>query len=84
MNAPIIFFQGDEDQIVPPNQTELMVEKLRRKPFPVGYLLFQGEQHGFRDGTNIQRALNAELLFYSVLVFHNRLTFLAAPVSSTP
>jgi dipeptidyl aminopeptidase/acylaminoacyl peptidase len=72
---PVIFFQGDEDAIVPPNQTEVMVEALRKKGIPVGYLLFAGEQHGFRRAENIQRALDAELLFYSVEVFRTGLFF---------
>ena len=54
--SPVIFFQGDEDTVVPPNQTEVMVEALRRKGMPVGYFLFAGEQHGFRKAENIQRA----------------------------
>ena len=48
LSKPVIFFQGDEDAVVPPNQTEAMVEALRRKGNPVGYFLFAGEQHGFR------------------------------------
>ena len=66
---PVIFFQGDEDAIVPPNQTEAMVEALRRKGNAVGYFLFSGEQHGFRKGANIQRCLDAELAFYAIEVF---------------
>jgi len=73
--VPVIFFQGDEDAIVPPNQTELMVDALRANGIAVGYLLFSGEQHGFRKAENIQRALEAELLFYSVEVFGTGLTF---------
>jgi dipeptidyl aminopeptidase/acylaminoacyl peptidase len=71
----IIFFQGDEDLVVPPDQTERMVAALRQRNLPVGYLLFTGEQHGFRKGGNIQRALDAELYFYSVQVFGTGLTF---------
>src|SRR5262249_8744643 len=48
LRTPVIFFQGDEDKVVPPNQTELMVEALQTKGVPVGYFLFTGEQHGFR------------------------------------
>jgi len=48
---------------VPPNQTEAMVEALRRKGNAVGYFLFSGEQHGFRQAGNIQRCLHAELAF---------------------
>ncbi|HKB05212.1 MAG TPA: prolyl oligopeptidase family serine peptidase, partial [Gemmataceae bacterium] len=69
LSAPVAFFQGDEDRIVPPNQTELMVDALRRKGVPVLYLLFAGEQHGFRQGANIKRALDAELYFYAVQAF---------------
>jgi dipeptidyl aminopeptidase/acylaminoacyl peptidase len=72
---PVIFFQGDEDAIVPPNQTEAMVAALRRSGRPVGYFLFTGEQHGFRKGGNVQRCLDAELYFYAVTVFRTGLTY---------
>jgi dipeptidyl aminopeptidase/acylaminoacyl peptidase len=75
LSAPVIFFQGDEDMVVPPNQAETMVEALRRNGIPVGYLLFSGEQHGFRKAENIKRALDAELYFYAVQVFHCGLAF---------
>ncbi len=75
LNAPVIFFQGDEDLVVPRNQTEMMVDALRAKGAPVGYLLFSGEQHGFRQAANIKRALDAELLFYAVNVFRCGLSF---------
>ena len=63
-SCPVIFFQGAEDRIVPPNQAESMVEALRARGVPVAYLLFEGEQHGFRRAGNIVRALEAELSFY--------------------
>jgi dipeptidyl aminopeptidase/acylaminoacyl peptidase len=75
LTRPVIFFQGDEDAVVPPNQTEAMVEALRRNAIPVGYLLFSGEQHGFRRAENIKRALDAELYFYAVEVFATGLSF---------
>ena len=75
LSKPVIFFQGDEDAVVPPNQTEAMVEALRRKGNPVGYFLFAGEQHGFRKAANIQRCLEAELAFYAIEVFRTGLTF---------
>jgi dipeptidyl aminopeptidase/acylaminoacyl peptidase len=75
LSAPVIFFQGDEDMVVPPSQTEMMVEALRKKGVPTGYLLFSGEQHGFRKAENIKRALDAELYFYAVNVFGIGLTF---------
>ena len=75
LSRPVIFFQGDEDAIVPPSQTEAMVAALRRSGKPVGYFLFTGEQHGFRKGGNIQRCLDAELYFYAVEVFRIGLTY---------
>jgi dipeptidyl aminopeptidase/acylaminoacyl peptidase len=69
LSRPVVFFQGDQDRIVPPAQTEQMVEALRRKRTPVGYLLFSGEGHGFRMAENIQRSMDAELYFYSFEVF---------------
>jgi dipeptidyl aminopeptidase/acylaminoacyl peptidase len=63
--CPVIFFQGDEDKIVPPNQAEMMVNILRQKGLPVAYVLFAGEQHGFRQAENIKRALDGEFYFYS-------------------
>jgi dipeptidyl aminopeptidase/acylaminoacyl peptidase len=65
LSCPVIFFQGLEDQVVPPNQAETMVAALRKKGIPVAYLPFEGEQHGFRQAKNIKRALDGELYFYS-------------------
>ncbi|MDY7010877.1 MAG: prolyl oligopeptidase family serine peptidase [Planctomycetota bacterium] len=64
-DCPVIFFQGDEDKIVPPNQAHMMVEALRSKGVPVAYVEFAGEQHGFRQVKNITRALEGELYFFS-------------------
>ncbi|MGB7624180.1 MAG: S9 family peptidase [Terriglobia bacterium] len=65
LSCPIILFQGLEDKIVLPNQSEMMFETLRKKGLPVAYLPFEGEQHGFRRAENIKRALDAELYFFS-------------------
>ena len=65
LNCPLIVFQGLEDKIVPPNQSELIVDAVRRKGLPVAYLAFPGEQHGFRQAKNIKRSLEGELYFYS-------------------
>ena len=65
LSCPVIFFQGLEDRVVPPNQAEMMVEALGAKGVPVAYLPFEGEGHGFRRAENIKRALDAELYFHS-------------------
>jgi dipeptidyl aminopeptidase/acylaminoacyl peptidase len=64
LTSPMIFFQGLEDVIVPPNQAEMMVEALRKKGIPVAYLAFEGEQHGFRKAETIHAVRRAELAFY--------------------
>jgi dipeptidyl aminopeptidase/acylaminoacyl peptidase len=67
LSCPVIFFQGLEDKVVPPDQTEKMVNALRARHIPVAYVPFEGEQHGFRRAENIRRALEAEIYFYSRL-----------------
>jgi dipeptidyl aminopeptidase/acylaminoacyl peptidase len=65
LSCPVIFFQGLEDEVVPPNQAETMFEALKAKGLPVAYVPFEGEQHGFRQAANIKRALEGELFFFS-------------------
>jgi len=67
LNAPVIFFQGLDDKIVPPDQAEKMVEALRAKGITVEYVTFVGEQHGFRQAENIKRALEDELGFFATV-----------------
>jgi dipeptidyl aminopeptidase/acylaminoacyl peptidase len=80
LSCPVIFFQGLEDEVVPPDQAEKMFAVLREKGHPVSYVAFEGEQHGFRRAENIKRALDGELYFYSrVFGFE-----LADPVEPVP
>jgi dipeptidyl aminopeptidase/acylaminoacyl peptidase len=75
LSVPIAFFQGAEDAIVPPNQAEAMVAALKAKDLPFQYLLFDGEQHGFRRAQTIKRTLDAELYFYSTFLSGTKLAF---------
>lgn len=75
LSAPIIFFQGGEDRVVPPDQTETMVDALRAKGIPAAYLLFEDEQHGFRNGENVKRVLDAELYFYAAMLLKKGIRF---------
>ncbi|SEO31938.1 Dipeptidyl aminopeptidase/acylaminoacyl peptidase [Duganella sp. CF517] len=61
---PMIFFQGLDDKVVPPQQSEMMVDALKARGVPVAYVPLEGEGHGFRKGENIVRTLEAELYFY--------------------
>ncbi|WP_093579388.1 S9 family peptidase [Geodermatophilus amargosae] len=65
LDTPLAVFQGAEDRVVPPEQAEVMVAALRDKGVPHAYLLFEGEQHGFRRAENIRAALDGELSFYA-------------------
>ena len=67
LKCPVIFFQGLEDKVVPPNQAEAMVEALAAKNIPVAYIAYEGEQHGFRRAANIIRTLEAELFFFRTI-----------------
>ncbi|HEU4843439.1 MAG TPA: S9 family peptidase [Burkholderiaceae bacterium] len=64
---PMIFFQGLDDKVVPPQQSETMVAALRARGVPVAYVPLEGEGHGFRKAENIVRTLEAELYFYQRL-----------------
>ena len=68
LSCPVIFFQGLEDKIVPPNQAEAMVAALAARRIRHAYVPFEGEQHGFRNAENIATALEGELYFYSQIL----------------
>ena len=53
IGCPVLFFQGLQDRVVPPEQTERMAAALRAKGIPVEVRLFEQEGHGFRD-SNVQ------------------------------
>lgn len=65
LNCPVIFFQGLDDKVVPPNQAEAMVGALRKKGIPVAYIAYEGESHGFRKAENIIRTLQSEQYFFT-------------------
>ena len=64
LSCPVLLLQGDEDEVVPPSQAEMFRDALVRQQIPHAYLLFAGEQHGFRKAESVIAALEAELSFY--------------------
>ncbi len=68
ISTPMLVLQGAEDEVVPPAQAEVMVEALEAKGLPHAYLLFEGEQHGFRAAETIRASYEAELSFYAQIL----------------
>jgi len=64
LEVPVLLLQGDEDRIVPPSQSEAFRDALAAKGIPHAYLLFAGEQHGFRKAETVVEAIEASLSFY--------------------
>jgi dipeptidyl aminopeptidase/acylaminoacyl peptidase len=65
LGAAMLLFQGLDDKVVPPQQSETMAEAVRANGLPVALLKFEGEGHGFRRAETIHRVLEAELSFHS-------------------
>ena len=64
IRCPVLFFQGLQDKVVPPEQTERMAEALRSNGIPVEVRLFEDEGHGFRNqATQIQVLEETEAFF---------------------
>ncbi len=64
ISAPMIFFQGLKDKVVPPDQAEEMVKALAKQGLEVRYQTFATEGHGFRSSQTIRTALEREYEFY--------------------
>ncbi|HLU60750.1 MAG TPA: S9 family peptidase [Gammaproteobacteria bacterium] len=64
LRKPVIFFQGLEDRIVPPSQSERMYAAARANGVRTYYIPFANEGHGFRGAATIATALAAEYAFY--------------------
>ncbi|MDX1442584.1 MAG: prolyl oligopeptidase family serine peptidase [Gammaproteobacteria bacterium] len=64
ISCPVIFLQGLDDPVVPPDQSERMCRSLRENGVATAYLEFPGEGHGFRQASTIESALDAEYAFY--------------------
>ena len=64
LTCPVLFLQGMEDRVVPPNQAELMAQVLTDKGLPVGLITYEGEGHGFRKAENIVHSIESECYFY--------------------
>ena len=64
IRCPVIFFQGLQDKVVVPEQTERMAAALRAKGIPVNVETFADEGHGFRDSEVKVQVLEATEAFF--------------------
>jgi dipeptidyl aminopeptidase/acylaminoacyl peptidase len=56
---PIAIFQGEEDKVVPPSQSEEIVDALKANGLTYEYHLYPGEGHGFRKSETRQKYYQA-------------------------
>lgn len=64
IRGPMIFFQGGQDRVVVPEQTEAMVRVLEQNGQEVELWWFDEEGHGFRQRNNQVALLENLLAFY--------------------
>ena len=60
----MLFFQGMQDKVVPPEQTERMAEALGSNGIPADVRLFEEEGHGFRNQATQIEVLEATEAFF--------------------
>ncbi len=63
ISHPLLVLQGLDDKVVPPSQSQVILEALAARGIPHAYIAFEGEGHGFRKAENVKRALEAQLSF---------------------
>lgn len=65
LSAPVIFFQGEQDKVVPVVQSQRCYEALKAKGIKTALWVFEGEGHGFRQAKTRQQVLMAQEAFYA-------------------
>lgn len=64
LNTPLIIFQGTEDMVVPPSQSEAFRDVCVKKKIKHKYFAFEGEGHGFVRAESIITSLEESLRFF--------------------
>ncbi|MGB5958499.1 prolyl oligopeptidase family serine peptidase [Pseudomonas sp.] len=64
IKVPVIFFQGELDAVVVPEQTRSMLAALQANGIEAEGHFYAGERHGFRKAQNLAHALEEEWKFY--------------------
>jgi len=68
IKTPLLILQGSEDKVVPPNQAETIAKSIQGRKGEVKYVVYPGEQHGWRKSETIEKALEEELAWYKHLI----------------
>lgn len=68
---PLLIFQGAEDKVVPPEQSESIVRALQANRVPHVYKLFPGEGHGWRKAETIEAYYQEMLSFLRQYVLYS-------------
>jgi dipeptidyl aminopeptidase/acylaminoacyl peptidase len=64
LTSPLIIFQGADDPIVPPSQSQAFRDACIKNGIKYKYFEFEGESHGFRKSQTITTCANEELKFF--------------------
>ncbi|MBC2654476.1 S9 family peptidase [Pseudomonas sp. MSSRFD41] len=64
IQVPVVFFQGELDAVVVPEQTRVMLKALQEQGLAAEAHYYPEERHGFRKAENQAHALEQEWLFY--------------------
>ncbi|KZT54265.1 alpha/beta-hydrolase [Calocera cornea HHB12733] len=64
IKAPLLLLQGSIDPVVPPNQAELILQKIQERGGKVDMVVYEGEGHGWRKAETMKDAAEKELAWY--------------------
>ena len=64
LEGAVLLLQGEDDPVVPPEQTRSMAEALAARGVRCEVRTFANESHGFRRADTLVAAYEAELAFY--------------------
>jgi dipeptidyl aminopeptidase/acylaminoacyl peptidase len=65
MTGAVLLLQGEDDPVVPPDQTRRMAAALTERGVHCEVRYFEGESHGFRRADTLVACFEAELGFYA-------------------
>ena len=67
----VALFQGADDEVVPKEQSDAIVESLRKRSIPFEYHIYKGEGHGFRNPNTIENYIKTAEAFLREHLLNN-------------